>query len=431
MYMNDLNPTTRQLIIFSVLMSFIVSVIGTVLALSVFAPLFGVDENGVGGPVQINKPGILERIKETVVKTETEVSERVLRQDELVVKVVEAASPAVVSIVATKDVPVVERFFIDPFLDDPFFRDFFDEGSGFQIPQFRQKGTEKKEVSSGTGFLVSENGMVITNKHVVSDTEAEYTALFNDGRKMPVTVLAHDPVQDLAVLKIEGSGFAYLTLGDSSGVKIGQTVIAIGNALGEFRNTVSAGVISGLQRSVVANDPSGSSEALQELIQTDAAINPGNSGGPLLNLYGEVIGINTAIAAGAQNIGFAIPVNKAKRDLENVRSHGRIIYPFLGVRYSVITKERAEKEKLGRDYGVLLISGDGEPAVVIGSPAEKAGLKEGDIILELQGEKVTQDNSLASLIQTHLVGDEISLKIFRKGVSPEEFEVKTVLAERK
>lgn len=427
--MNDLNPTTRQLTVFTVLMSFIVSIIGTVLALGVFAPLFGIGEVGGGGPVQFNKPGILERIKETVVETET--SERILRQDELVVKVVEAASPAVVSVVATKDVSVIERFYIDPFADDPFFRDFFGGGNRFQIPQFREKGTEKKEVSSGTGFLVSADGLIMTNKHVVSDAEAEYTALFNDGRKVSAKVLARDPVQDLAVLKIEGSAFAYLNLNDSQGVKIGQTVIAIGNALGEFRNTVSVGVISGLQRSVVASGPSGGSEALQELIQTDAAINPGNSGGPLLNLRGEVIGINTAIAQGAQNIGFAIPVNKAKRDLENVRAHGRIIYPFLGVRYSVITKERAEKEKLMRNYGVLLVSGDGEPAVVPGSPAEKAGLKEGDIILELQGEKVTAENSLASLIQKHQVGQEISLKVFRKGASSEEFEARTVLVERK
>lgn len=429
--MNDLNPTTRQLIVFTILMSFIVSIIGTVLALGVFAPLFGIGESGGGGPIQFNKPGILERIKETVVKTETEVSERVLRQDELTVKVVEAASPAVVSIVAAKDVPVIERFFIDPFADDPFFSDFFDRGSGFQIPQFRQKGTEKKEVSSGTGFLVSADGLIITNKHVVADTEAEYTALFNDGKKISAKVLARDPVQDIAVLRVEGSGFTYLLLGDSQGVKIGQTVIAIGNALGEFRNTVSVGVVSGLQRSVVASGPSGGAETLQELIQTDAAINPGNSGGPLLNLHGEVIGINTAIAQGAQNIGFAIPVNKAKRDLENVRAHGRIIYPFLGVRYGMITKERAEKEGLGRDYGVLLISGDGEPAVVAGSPAEKAGLKEGDIILELQGEKVTAENSLASLIQKQQVGQEISLKVFRKGASPEEFEARTTLVERK
>lgn len=429
--MNDLNPTTRQLIIFTVLMSFIVSIIGTVLALGVFAPLFGIGEAGGGGPVQFNKPGILERIKETVVQTETEVSERVLRQDELTVKVVEAASPAVVSVVASKDVPVIERFFIDPFADDPFFQDFFDGDSGFQIPQFRQKGTEKKEVSSGTGFLVSADGLIITNKHVVADTEAEYTALFNDGKKMSAKVLARDPVQDLAVLRVEGSGFTYLLLGDSQEVKIGQTVIAIGNALGEFRNTVSVGVVSGLQRSIVASGPQGGAEALQELIQTDAAINPGNSGGPLLNLHGEVIGVNTAIAQGAQNIGFAIPVNKAKRDLENVRTHGRIIYPFLGVRYSMITKERAEKAGLGRDYGALLISGDGEPAVVAGSPAEKAGLKEGDIILELQGEKITAENSLALLIQKHQVEDEISMKIFRKGAIPEEFEARTTLAERK
>src|SRR3989344_6060075 len=299
------------------------------------------------------------------------------REDELVVKVVESASPAVVSIVATKDVPVIEKFFVDPFAGDPFFKQFFgDGGSGFQVPQFRQKGTEKREVSSGTGFIVSKDGLTITNKHVVSDTDAEFTALLNDGSKRNVKVLARDPLHDLAILKIDGEGYSPLHLGDSTGVKIGQTVVAIGNALGEFGNTESA-----------------------------------------------------AVASGAENIGFSIPINKAKTALQSVQKSGKIIYPFLGVRYTVITRERAEKEKLPKDYGVLVSDGpSGEAAIVAGSPAEKAGIKKGDIILEIQGERIDQTRSLSSILQKYHVGDEIALKIFR---GEKEIELKTTLTERK
>ena len=419
-------PSTRQIVLFTVVLSFIVSVIGTTLSLGIFGPLLGMGE-AAGGPIQFNKPGILERITEKV--TEKETTERILRQDELVVRVVEEASPAVVSIVASKDVAVVERFFVDPFADDPFFRQFFGEGdSGLRIPQFRQKGTQKQEVSSGTGFIVSPDGLVITNKHVVADTEAEFTVLMNDGQKKPAKVLARDRFQDLAILKIEGTDLPAVRLGDSSGIKIGQSVIAIGNALGEFRNTVSVGIVSGLQRSVVASGPGTGVELLQELIQSDAAINPGNSGGPLLNLRGEVIGINTAMAQGAENIAFAIPVNKAKRDLESIKLHSRIVYPFLGVRYQTVTKDLAAEKKLERDYGVVLVSAEKDPAVAAGSPADKAGLKEGDIILELNGERIGPERPLASILEKYQAGDEISLKVFR---TDKEFEVRVKLEERK
>lgn len=418
-------PTTRQIALFTVLLSFIVSMIGTALSLGILGPLLGTGD-AAGGPIQFNKPGILERIRETV--TEKEITERIFRQDELVVKVVEDASPAVVSIVATKDVPVVERFFVDPFADDPFFRDFFGGGSGLRVPQFRQKGTEKQEVSSGTGFIVSADGLILTNRHVVSDTEAEFTVFLNDGRKKSAKVIARDSFQDIAVLKIDGADMPAVLLGDSTGVKIGQSVIAIGNALGEFRNTVSVGVVSGLQRSVVASGRGVGSEVLQELIQSDAAINLGNSGGPLLNLRGEVIGINTAVAQGAENIAFAIPINKAKRGLTSVKKFGKIVHPFLGVRYRIVTKDLAEEKKLGRDSGVLLVGVTDEPAVVNGSPAEKAGLKEGDIILELNGERIDAAHSLASLLEKYQSGDEISLKVFREG---KEFEAKAKLEERK
>ncbi len=425
--MNDQDPTTKQLIAFTVILSFVASIIGTILTMGVIGPFLNSDELA-GSPIYFNKPKLLEKITETVREKET--VERVERQDELVVKVVETASPSVVSIVATKDVPVIEQYFIDPFTNDPLYRQFFGNGgSGIQIPQYRQKGTEKKEVSSGTGFIVSKDGLVITNKHVVSDTEAEFTAFLNDGTKRNAKVLARDPLNDLAILKIDGSDYRPLPFGNSAQVKTGQTVIAIGNALGEFRNTVSVGVVSGLQRTIVASGLASGPETLQELIQTDAAINPGNSGGPLINIYGEVIGINVAMASGAENIGFAIPANQGKIALASVEKTGKISYPFLGVRYTTITKERAQEEKLPRDYGVLVSDGSGgEPAIVPGSPAEKAGLKKGDIILELNGEIIDPAHSLASLLQKYHPGDEISLKIFRNGT---ETELRTVLAERK
>jgi len=337
----------------------------------------------------------------------TESSERA------VVDVVKLASPAVVSVIVTKDLPVLEQFYIDPFKD---FNRFFGEDSPFRIPQYRQKGTEKKEVGGGTGFILSADGLIVTNKHVIADTEAEYTVLTNDGERYPAKVLARDPVQDLAVLKVEKSGLPILTLGNSDTLQIGQTVIAIGNALGEFRNTVSVGVVSGLRRTITASG-GGVSETIDEVIQTDAAINPGNSGGPLLNLKGEVIGINTAVALGAENIGFAIPVNKVKRDIEQVRSGGKITYPFLGVRYVLVTKQIAEANKLPVDYGALVVQGEApeDLAVVPGSAADKAGLVENDIILELDGVKITPENTLSKLIQKYNVGDEASLKVLSKG----------------
>ncbi|MBI2055334.1 MAG: trypsin-like peptidase domain-containing protein [Candidatus Sungbacteria bacterium] len=372
---------------------------------------------------------VIERIIEKVPgekTTEKEISERVLRQDELVVKVVKRASPAVVSIVATKDVPVIERFFVNPFEGDPFLERFF--GGGLGVPQFRQKGTAKQEVGAGTGFIVSEDGLILTNKHVVADTGAEYTVFLNDGSKAAAKVLARDPVQDLAVLKIERGGLPTVALGDSSGVEIGQTVVAIGNALGQFSNTVSVGVISGLHRTLVASGPGVAAEQLQELMQTDAAINPGNSGGPLLNIRGEVVAINTAMASGAENIGFAIPINRAKRDIESVKSSGRIIYPFLGVNYVLVTKGVKEQKKLAVDYGALILGENGASGVVKDSPADKAGLKSGDIILELGGERISADRPLSSLIEKHRVGEAVALKVLR---GTETLNLQATLEERK
>lgn len=346
-------------------------------------------------------------------------------QEEAVIKAVENVSPSVVSIIITKDVPIIEQYFYNPF------EELFGQEFQFQIPQYRQQGTEKKEIGGGTGFLVSEDGMVLTNKHVVLDTEADYTVFTNDGKSYPAKVLARDSIQDLAIIKIdqektvdEKGGFSIksfptVKLGDSDNLQIGQTVIAIGNALGEFRNTVSVGVVSGLGRTISASG-GGLVETLEDVIQTDTAINKGNSGGPLLNLKGEVIGINTAMVEEAQSIGFAIPINKAKKAIEQVRTLNKIVYPFLGVRYVLVSDKIQKDNNLSVNYGAWIVKGgQGEEAVYPDSAAEKAGLKEGDIILEFNNEKITTENSLAKIIQKYNPGDKINLKILRNGEKEE------------
>ena len=354
----------------------------------------------------------------------------VVTREDLIVKLIQDVSPSVVSVVATKDLPVIEQFFIDPFKDDEFFRGLIPQEllPDFQIPQYRQKGTEKRQISSGTGFFISEDGLIITNKHVVEDKEAEYSVIMNNGKKLSAEVLARDPFQDIAVLRVSGSGFSYIPLGNSDLLKVGQTVVAIGNALGEFQNTVSAGVISGLKRTVLASGSASGPQTLQEVIQTDAAINPGNSGGPLLDLQGRAIGINTAMASGAENVGFALPINTVKKDIGDVQKFGKIKNAFLGVRYIAISQEIKEEKNLAVDYGILLGKNkNGDPAIIPESPAAKAGLKEGDVILEFGGEKINQDNDLNDLISKKSVGDKISLKILRDG---KEMTIDVILEER-
>ena len=319
---------------------------------------------------------------------EPEVKVPITFQEQLVIDAVRNVSPAVVSIVVTRDLPAFEWFF-EPIR------------------------TERREAGSGTGFIVSQEGLILTNKHVVLDEEAEYTVIDNDGNKFTAQVLARDPLQDLAVLKIEGeAAFEVVHLGDSDSLQTGQTVIAIGNVLGEFRNSVSLGVVSGLGRTITASG-GGMVQVLEDVIQTDAAINPGNSGGPLLNLKGEVIGINTAMAIAGENIGFAIPVNRAKKAIEQVKTLGRIVYPFLGVRYVVIDQEIQQEEDLPVDYGAWVISSRGEPAIFPGSAAEEAGLQENDIILEFDNQKITTDNHLRRIIVKYDPGDEVVLRVLR------------------
>lgn len=321
-----------------------------------------------------------------------------------IVKVVEGASPAVVSIIVTKDLPKIDQ--------NDLFRRFFGQDFNTQPQE-----TEKREIGGGSGFIVSSDGFVVTNKHVVTDETADYTVLLNNGDKHAAKVLARDPLNDLAILKIEVNDLPTLAFGDSDALKPGQSVIAIGNALGEFRNTVSTGVISGLARSITATSGLFQSERLVGLIQTDASINPGNSGGPLLDTAGQVIGINVAIAQGAQNIGFAIPINQVKETIESVRQNGKLIRAWLGVRYVPITAELAQENNLGKDYGVLVVKGENpeDLATVPGSPADKAGLEENDIIFEADGEKITQDNPLAMIIARRKPGDILRLRVLHEG----------------
>lgn len=326
---------------------------------------------------------------------------------------VSRVNSAVVSVVITKDVPVYERYFEEW---DPF--GFW--GQSFQVPRVRENGTEEQEVGGGSGFIVSRDGLIVTNRHVVDDTEARYSVLLGDGTNYEVEVLARDPQLDIAVLKIAnlpaGTELNHLTFGDSNALRLGEPVVAIGNALAEFRNSVSVGVVSGLSRSIVASDGYGRSEALNDVIQTDAAINPGNSGGPLLNLRGEVIGVNVATSRGADNIGFALPAALVHGVVESVEATGSIVRPFLGVRYAMIDDELKTLNNLSIDYGALIIRGQRreELAVMPGSPADKAGLRENDIILAIDGEEL-RERDLATILRGKAADATIELRVWSGG----------------
>ena len=330
-----------------------------------------------------------------------------------IMKAVERSEPSVVSIVISKDVPIIENCPVDPFSGlPPEFRQFFGDTPNFS--QLCKKGTQKREVGGGSGFIIESDGTVVTNKHVVNDASASYTVFLSNGKKYDATVVARDLILDFAVIKINATGLPTLNLGDSDSLKLGQTAIAIGNALGEFRNTVSVGVVSGLRRNVTASGGvDGGVETIEGVIQNDTAINPGNSGGPLLNLRGEVIGINTAIASGAENVGFAIPINQVKRAIKSIKQTGKIITPYIGVRYITINEEQAKKENLNSIFGALLRGNKDGSAIIKGSPADKAGLQAEDIILQVNGEKIGDPSSLSTLIQKYSVGDTITLKVLR------------------
>ncbi|MGB9609320.1 MAG: S1C family serine protease, partial [Minisyncoccia bacterium] len=335
-----------------------------------------------------------------------------------IVEIAKKVCPAVVTIVVSKDLPKVESFFLFPFGEQQLL-----------LPQVDKNQKEKTQIGGGSGFIISEDGYVITCNHVVSDTQADYSILLNPKTSFEAKVLARDPLVDIAILKIEEKKFPYIPLGDSNEIELGEMVLAIGNALGEFEDTISMGIISGLSRKITAyGGIPFRSTSLRGLIQTDAAINPGNSGGPLVNMEGKAIGINTAMVLGAQNIGFAIPINYATKILEEIKKFGKIKRPFLGIRYVIINKEIAQVQKIPVDFGALIIREIfGEPAIIPNSCAEKAGLKEYDIILEIDGEKITEQNTLNDILSVKNVGDEIKLKVLRDN---KEIEIKIKLEER-
>lgn len=336
---------------------------------------------------QPSQPSPTKREKQTVTEEES-----------ATIKAIDQALSSVVTIGISKTAAPRNFFEIDPF--NPF--------SPFnQIPQQRKK----IEQNIGSGFIISEDGLIVTNKHVVGDTDASYKVLTNDDKKYDVVKIYRDPLNDLAIVKIDAKGLKPLTLGDSTNLKLGQFVIAIGTPLGEFRNTVTSGIISGLGRGITAGSPfEDYVERLDNVIQTDAAINPGNSGGPLINLKGEAIGVNAAISQESQNIGFAIPINVIKELIKNFNAAGgKIVHPFLGVRYKMLDGQTAILNDVPE--GAYLIE------VVENSPAESAGLQEEDIITEFNGQKIRgdDDETLQKLIGQKKVGDTVRLKIWRNG----------------
>ncbi len=348
-----------------------------------------------------------------------------MTHEEQIIQTVQKALPAVVSIIVAKDLDALEAQGF-PFFGMP--EELFEESEEEILERLPKTDEGKIKIGGGSGFIVDSEGIVLTNKHVVLDKDAEYTVITPVEEKYRARVVARDPINDVAILKIEASGLPTLPLGDSNKIMLGQAVVAVGNALGEFKNTVTTGIVSGLSRLITAvTDMQGHTERLRGLIQTDAAINPGNSGGPLVNLKGEVIGINSAVVFGAQNIGFAIPINKAKEDLADVKKYGHIRKPFLGVRYMPLNKILQRKFNMALDYGCLVLREKGGRGVIKGSAADLAGLREADIILEANGSKLDEKTVLEDILDKMQIGDEIKMKVWRKG---ETFDTSAKLGER-
>lgn len=318
------------------------------------------------------------------------VNQKVVNEQSDVINVVKNVGPSVVTVSATAPKRQIIQF-------SPF--------SGFT-----QGTTGGNPQDIGSGFVVSKNGLIVTNKHVVSDTSLTYKVETPDGKTYDVKQVDRDPNNDIAVLKVDATDLKPVGLGNSDNLQVGQFVVAIGTALGEFRNTVTTGVISGLGRGISAGDQyQGYVEQLDNVIQTDAAINPGNSGGPLLDSSGQVIGINVAVAQGANNIGFSIPINTVKQDLDAYQANGKFpAKAYLGVEYQMLTQQAALLNSVPQ--GAYVVN------VVAGSPAEKAGIQTGDIIYKVDGAQIDdKSGGLAKIIAGKKVGDALSLDIWRNG----------------
>lgn len=339
-----------------------------------------------------------------------------------IVEIAKRVCPAVITIIASKDLPKIDDFYFLPF-----------QGEKVAFPKSINNEKQKTKIGGGSAFVVSKDGYVLTCNHVVEDVEAEYTVIFDPDHRYTAEVLSRDPLTDTAILKIKDKdNFPYLKLANSDEAELGESVIAVGNPLGEFEDTLSSGIVSGLSRKITAyngNQLSTKSTCLRGLIQTDAAINPGNSGGPLVNMDGEVIGINTAMVMGAENIGFALPINYIKEDLEEMKKEGRIKRPYLGVKYVMLNEQVAKENKLNCTFGALVVREMfGEPAVAKGSSADKAGVKEYDIILEINGTEVNEDNTLNDILGKCVVGEKIAIVALR---GEKEVTLETILKERK
>ncbi|MBI4084836.1 MAG: trypsin-like peptidase domain-containing protein [Candidatus Levybacteria bacterium] len=324
---------------------------------------------------------------------------RIASEENVIIDTVKKVGPSVVTIAATsKQASLFDE-------EDPF--------SIFGIPSQRQRQNPRESQNIGSGFIVSSDGIIVTNKHVVSDPNNKYSVVTTDEKRYTVDRIYRDPLNDIALLKVNSGqhirrALKPLTLGDSGRLQVGQIAIAIGTALGEFNNTVTTGVISGLGRGIVAGSIyEGFVEQLDNVIQTDAAINPGNSGGPLLNAKGEVIGVNTAVSQSGENIGFALPINVVKDSLKNFNETGQFNRPYLGIAYRMITRELSDQNELPEGAYVQTVIPD--------SAAHNAGIKPGDIITKFDGTNVRASASeLASLISKKKVGDRATLTIWRE-----------------
>lgn len=329
---------------------------------------------------------------------------KVVSEESITTGIVKKAGPSVVTVTETyTKTRRVNPFFDLP--DSPFY--------GFSFPDQQELQPQQTQQSIGSGFIVSSDGLVVTNRHVVSDNDVEYQIITSNDKKYKVLKIYRDPLNDVAILKIDrtensGNKLVPVVLGDSDKLQVGQYVAAIGTALGEFRNTVTTGIISGLGRGINAGSPfEGSVERLDNVIQTDAAINPGNSGGPLLNSTGQVIGVNTAVSQSGQNIGFAIPIKIVKDSLDNFNKTGQFNRPYLGVSYKMISRDLAILNNLPEGAYVQ--------EVVSGSAAEKGGIENGDIIIKINDQRVDANNQLAGIIGKSKVGDLLKIEVFRDG----------------
>jgi len=327
---------------------------------------------------------------------------RIVSEESVVIDVVEKVSPSVVTVGIVQDRPVFEY---DPF--DPF--------GFFQAP--RQRSTQREEADIGSGFIVSGEGLIVTNRHVVDNADASYKIITSDNTSYEVENVYRDPANDIAIIKINpsaGSGQALkpVEMGDSDSIKVGQLVIALGTPLGEFRGSATKGIVSGIGRGITAGSPfEGVAEQLDNVIQTDAAINPGNSGGPLVNSSGQVIGVNTAVASGAENISFALPINLVKDALDNFRKTGSFDRAFLGVSYRMVTRQLSIMNNIPEGAFVL--------ELVEGSSADDAGIQREDIITHFDGQRIQGDDGLAQLINKKKIGDRVVVRIWRDGEEKE------------